>query len=100
MAVITIVQLELAINRARELHPPIDYVLHPSVSALAEVYGRMIYERTSLADLDTMPAAIRAEIMQWLGPAAAGSGPAEAESSQACYYRPGDPGCEACEACQ
>jgi len=100
MAVITIVQLESALNRAQELHPSIDHALHSSVMAMAEVYGRMIYEKMTMADLDTTPTPIRDEVMRWLAPAVVEPEPAEVERPQVCYYRPGDPGFEACEACQ
>lgn len=98
MAVITIVQLEHAINRARDRHPPIDGVLHASVRTLAEIYGRMIYAKAAIVELDGMPASIRDEVFRWLPPADAE--PAEVEPIRACFYRPGDPGFEECEACQ
>jgi hypothetical protein len=44
---ISIVQLESAINLARKHAPSLDYVLHPDVNALAEIYGRMIYQKTT-----------------------------------------------------
>jgi hypothetical protein len=94
---VTIVQLEAAINRAMQQHPALDYVLSPEVDALAEIYGRMIYQKKALADLDQVPALISAAVIRWLAP----SEVVALELVQpACFYRPGDPRFESCEVCQ
>jgi hypothetical protein len=94
--VITIAQLEDAINRARKQQPALDNVLQPDVNALAEIYGRMLYQKTDLADLDRVPARVRQAVINWLP--AAETDPAA--SPQSCVYRPGDPDFESCESCQ
>jgi hypothetical protein len=63
---INIRQLESAINLARKHQPATDHVLQPDVSALAEIYGRMIYQRTDTADLDRVPSRIKVVVMKWL----------------------------------
>lgn len=98
MTVITIVQLESAINRARDQHPPINCVLHWSVKVLAEIYGQMIGQKTSTLELDELPKSMRDEVLRWLVPVDVE--PLAAETLQACFYRPGDPGFDSCEACQ
>ncbi|MBZ2206549.1 DUF3717 domain-containing protein [Massilia soli] len=97
MTVITIVQLESAINRARDQHPPIDCVLHWSVKMLAEVYSQMIYQKASTLELDNLPNSIRDEVFLWIP---GDVEPFVAGTSQACSYRTGDPGFDSCEACQ
>ena len=57
MTVITIVQLESAINRARDQHPSINCVLNWSVKVLAEIYGQMIGQKTLTLELDELPKA-------------------------------------------
>jgi hypothetical protein len=46
--VITIAQLEDAINRARKQQPALDNVLQPDVNALAEIYGRMLDQKPDM----------------------------------------------------
>lgn len=98
MTVITIVQLESAINRARDQHPSINCVLHRSVKVLAEIYGQMIGQKSSTLELDELPRSIRDEVLRWLVPEDVE--PLAAETLQACFYRPGDPDFDSCEACQ
>ena len=49
--IITVVQLETAINTARELEPPQNFVLSRDVAAMADVYATMIYRRLGEIDL-------------------------------------------------
>jgi hypothetical protein len=63
---INIVQLESAINLARKQQPSLDNVLQPDVNALAEIYGRMIYQKTDTADLDRVPPRIKLAVTRWL----------------------------------
>lgn len=63
---INIVQLESAINLARKHAPSLDHVLHPDVKALAEIYGRIICQRTDTADLDRVPPHIKYAVTKWL----------------------------------
>lgn len=63
---ITIVQLEAAINQANRIQPPVDYVVSPDVSAMAEVYGHMIMEKPSSIDVDQLPEHTRNAIIRHL----------------------------------
>lgn len=89
--IITITQLETAINRLRESAPPVNYVLSADLRAVAEIYGGMIYAHAESIDLEQQPDALRQVVLKWLPPGA--------EAIRACAYRTGDPGSE-CEACQ
>lgn len=89
--IVTITQLETAINRHREIAPPANYVLSPGLRAMAEIYGRMIFAHAELIDLEQQPDALRQVVLKWLSPGA--------EAPNVCTYRTGDPGAD-CEACQ
>lgn len=89
---VSITQLESAINRLREKNaPPVNYILSPNLRAMAEVYGRMICEHAESIDLDKEPDALRQVVLKWLPP--------KGETPTACGYRIGDSGPE-CEVCQ
>lgn len=94
---ISIVQLESAINSACQEQPAIHYALQPDVRAMAEIYGRMIYQKVHIADLDLVPARLSQAVVRWL-PLAEVAGLHLVQ--QACFYRPGDPEFDSCEACQ
>ncbi len=49
--IMTVMQLETAINTARKLDPPKDFVLSRDVAVMAEVYATMIYGRLEEIDL-------------------------------------------------
>lgn len=84
--IVTIMQVEAAINRARVAHPAVDHTLSPQVCVLAELYASHL--RATTLDVDQLPECQRAELLRWLEPA------------PACAYRPGQDGFDACEACQ
>lgn len=91
--IITITQLEAAINHLREMEPPVDYVLSPDLRAMADMYARMIYSHAEAIDLEQQPDAVRQVVIKWL------SSGSEVTDASACAYRAGDPGSD-CEACQ
>jgi hypothetical protein len=68
MSTIGIAQVEAAINRARAAHPAtgIEAALSLEVSALAGLYGRMIYERRDRVELASLSAAERVALELWL----------------------------------
>lgn len=88
--IITITELEAVINRAREVTPPVNYILSADLRALAEVYGRMIGEHAESIDLEKESDALRL-FRKWSPPAG--------ETATACAYRASDSGPD-CEACQ
>lgn len=89
--IVTITELETAINRLRESAPPVNYILSPDLRAMAEVYGRMICAHAESIDLEQQPDTLRQVFLKWLPP--------RGETPTACAYQTGDPGSE-CEACQ
>lgn len=89
--IVTITQLETAINRLREIAPPVNYVLSPDLRVMAEIYGGMIFAHAELIDLEQQPDALRQVVFKWL--------PTRVEAPNVCTYRTGDPGAD-CEACQ
>lgn len=93
--IITIAQLETAINRASKIQPPANYVLSSDVSAMAEVYAIMIIEKPQGIDVDLLPDYKRIAIMKHLQTV-----PTAEDAVAVCPLRPGDPGMDACEACQ
>ena len=90
---ITITKLEAAINRLREMEPPVDYVLSPDLRVMADMYAKMIYSRAKAIDVEQQPDAIRQVVIKWLSPGI------EVTDASACAYRAGDPGSD-CETCQ
>lgn len=64
--VITVEALEATINRIRHENPPVGGRLSPELRILAEIYGRMIYERAREVDLDRLPENIRPAALQLL----------------------------------
>jgi hypothetical protein len=68
MTTISIAQVEAAINRARTAHPACgaESVLSLELSALAGLYGRMIYERLDRVDVEPLSAAERVALELWL----------------------------------
>lgn len=65
--VINIMELEESINRYRKVHPATAGVLSPPVSALATVYGWMVWHRVTEVDSDAMPDTVRAEYVRFYG---------------------------------
>lgn len=64
--IISMTQLEDAINRARQLNPPVDYVLSHDLAAMAEAYALMMYDGVMQRDLTTIPEQQRIAIVQYL----------------------------------
>lgn len=89
--IVTITQLETAINRLREIAPPVNYVLSPDLRVMAEIYGRMIFAHAELIDVEQQLDAFRQVVLKWLPP--------KAEAPNVCTYRTGDPEAD-CEASQ
>jgi hypothetical protein len=94
MLMLTIAELEQAINRSIKAEPPQDGVLPPDLRAMAEVYGNMIYSKAHSVDVDQQPAHIQLAVRKWLPSSQAVS------PGSACTLQAGDPGIESCEACQ
>jgi Protein of unknown function (DUF3717) len=69
MNVLTIGQLEQAINRARSAQPAhgIESALSPDVAALASLYGRMIFLRLEACPTDALEPREREAIARWGG---------------------------------
>jgi hypothetical protein len=64
---IDIIALEESINRYRKVHPATAGVLSPPVSALATVYGWMVWHRLPEIDANALPEAVRAEYVRFYG---------------------------------
>jgi len=64
---IDIMELEGAINRCRAVHPARSGELSPPVSALATVYGWMIWTRLREVDLDALPESVRGAYGRFYG---------------------------------
>lgn len=64
--IINMMQMEDAINRARQLDPPVDYVLSHDLSLMAEAYALMIYAGVAELDLAAIPEQQRIAIVQYL----------------------------------
>jgi len=62
---LTIVQIERAISCCAADDPPKDNVLGRDLSLMAEVYGRMVYERAESVDLDGIPPEIAGLYRKW-----------------------------------
>ena len=62
---ITIVELDSAINESRSVAPPVNGVLSADLRAMADLYGRMIYEKVTTADLYAQSEHIRAAVLKW-----------------------------------
>ena len=66
MAAIHITDIEAAINHWRERAPATaGATLAPEISALGEVYARMVFRREDEADEQSLPAAARAAWLAW-----------------------------------
>lgn len=65
--IIDMMELEESINRYRKVHPARHGVLSPPVSALATVYGWMVWHRVMQIDADTLPDMVRAEYVRFYG---------------------------------
>ena len=66
MAAIHITDIEAAINHWRVRAPCADgYSLGPELRALAEVYGRMVYDHATECDEDALPDDAHAAWMAW-----------------------------------
>lgn len=68
MQVITIAQLEAAINAARQHSPARQsgQALPNDVNVLAEIYGELIYKGHRAFDLDSLNAAQQTALERWL----------------------------------
>lgn len=64
--IISMMQMEGAINRAKQLDPPVDYVLSHDLSVMAEAYALMIYAGVAELDLGAIPEQQRVAIVQYL----------------------------------
>ncbi len=64
--VINLNQLEQAIVSCGKYHPPVNGELHPDMDALGEIWGRMLFQKEALADLDKVPALIRSVVLRWI----------------------------------
>ena len=65
--IINIMELEESINRYRKVHPARHGVVSPPVSALATVYGWMVWHRVMQIDADALPDTVRAEYVRFYG---------------------------------
>jgi predicted Fe-S protein YdhL (DUF1289 family) len=66
MAAIHITDIEAAINHWRGSRPSDDaYALAPELGALAEVYGRMVYDHATELDESALPANAYAAWLAW-----------------------------------
>lgn len=66
-AAITIQRVGESLARVCQAHPSTgqDHVLHPDASLLAELYGTMIYCKTSEIKLTEIEESIRAALDRW-----------------------------------
>lgn len=65
--IIDIIELEESINRYRKVHPATAGVLSQPVSALATVYGWMVWHRIAQINSDALPDTVRAEYVRFYG---------------------------------
>lgn len=70
LRVVTIGELEAAINRARAAQPAVgaEAVLSREVSVMAKLYGRMIWERQPDLSWDALTDAERVALQLWAAP--------------------------------
>ncbi len=64
--VITITELERAINRARRHEPVAHGALTPDLRAMAELYGRMIFVHANTVDLELQAGHFKEAVSRWL----------------------------------
>jgi hypothetical protein len=94
MKVLTMAELEGAINRSIRAAPPRNGVLPPDLRALADLYGNMIFDRALSVDIDLQPERIRLVVLKWLS-----TTPPRAQDD-VCPLPGRDPGIESYDACQ
>lgn len=65
MPIITMQQLETAINKCSKARPPVNYVLGPDLRALANIWGEMIYRHLGSIELSGQSQETREVIERW-----------------------------------
>ncbi len=70
MRTVTIIELEQAINKARQAQPAegIESTLPRDVARLADVYGELIFSGHKAFDLDSLTPPSKESLIRWLSP--------------------------------
>lgn len=65
---ITLADLQRALDRCMQAHPPsdVELILHPDANAMADVWAVMLLERRSEAPLSEVPAHVLEAYRRWL----------------------------------
>jgi len=93
--ILTIQELEGAINRCKLAQPVSEGILPPDLRALATVYGRMIIEHLDSINVDAQGVVLRDALQRWCHPATH-----EGDAARVCALRGADSAGGECEACQ
>lgn len=67
-ALLTISELENAINRFKRAHSLLDYTLPADLRLMATLYGRMIYQRLTSYDLALESTTTQQVVERWIEP--------------------------------
>lgn len=70
--IVRIDQIEQAINRCKQSHPPCDLSLPADVRMMASAYGQMIYEHARTVDIDTLAGDVAGLFRRWMEASAGG----------------------------